>query len=64
MAAKPPIAMRLNKRRFRQVTQAVFDEAFASGGAIQAEAYASGEPQEAMRRFFANRAERRKQRRG
>ena len=64
MAAKPPIAMRLNKHRFRQVTQAVFDAAFAEGGAIQAEAYASGEPQEAMRRFFADRAERRKQRRG
>jgi enoyl-CoA hydratase len=64
MAAKPPIAMRLNKGRFRQVTQATFDEAFAGGGAIQAEAYASGEPQEAMRRFFADRAERRKQRRG
>jgi len=64
MAAKPPIAMRLNKRRFRQVTQAVFDEAFAGGGAIQAEAYASGEPQDAMRRFFAERAERRRQRGG
>ncbi len=59
LASKPPIAMRLNKRRFRQVTQAEFDEAFRSGGSIQAEAYASGEPQEAMRRFFAERAERR-----
>jgi enoyl-CoA hydratase/carnithine racemase len=62
MAAKPPIAMRLNKRRFREVTQATFDEAFAGGGAIQAEAYASGEPQEAMRRFFAERSERRSRR--
>ena len=60
MAAKPPIAMRLNKQRFRQVTQEAFDEAFRNGGRIQAEAYASGEPQETMRRFFAERAARRK----
>jgi enoyl-CoA hydratase/carnithine racemase len=62
MADKPPIAMRLNKRRFRQVTQDAFDEAFRNGGAIQAEAYASGEPQETMRKFFAERAARRKAR--
>jgi len=31
-------------------------------GAIQAEAYASGEPQETMRKFFAERAARRKAR--
>jgi enoyl-CoA hydratase len=60
MAAKPPIAMRLNKQRFRQVTQEAFDEAFRNGGRIQAEAYASGEPQATMRRFFAERAARRK----
>jgi enoyl-CoA hydratase/carnithine racemase len=64
MAGKPPIAMRLNKRRFRQVTQHTFDEAFVGGGDIQAEAYASGEPQAAMRRFFAERAERRRSRGG
>ena len=62
MASKPVIAFRLNKRRFRQVTQEAFDEAFRNGGAIQAEAYASGEPQETMRRFFIERAARRKAR--
>ena len=62
MAAKPVIAFRLNKQRFRQVTQEAFDEAFRNGGRIQAEAYASGEPQETMRRFFAERAARRKAR--
>lgn len=62
MASKPPIAMRLNKQRFRQVTQPAFDEAFDNGGVYQSEAYASGEPQEAMRRFFAERAARRKAR--
>jgi enoyl-CoA hydratase/carnithine racemase len=58
MAAKPPIAMRLTKRSLRELTQAAYDDAFRRGGAIQAEAYASGEPQEAMRRFFAERAAR------
>lgn len=59
LAEKPPIAMRLNKQRLRQVTQDAFDEAFKNGGAYQAEAFASGEPQEAMRNFFAERAKRR-----
>ena len=59
MAAKPVTAFRLNKQRFRQVTQEAFDEAFRNGGKYQAEAYASGEPQETMRRFFADRAARR-----
>jgi len=61
LAAKPPIAMRLTKRRFREVTQDAYEEAFANGAVIQEEAYASGEPQAAMREFFAVRAERRKQ---
>lgn len=59
LADKPPIAMRLNKHRLRQVTQEAFDEAFKNGGAYQAEAFASGEPQAAMRAFFAERAKRR-----
>lgn len=58
MASKPPIAMRLNKKRFRQVTQQAYEEAFANGAAYQVEAYASGEPQAAMRAFFAARAKR------
>jgi enoyl-CoA hydratase/carnithine racemase len=62
MAAKPAMAMRLTKARFRQVTQPAFDEAFANGGVYQAEAFASGEPQAAMRVFFAERAARRKAR--
>jgi len=53
---KPPTALRLTKQWFQEMTQAAFDEAFAKGGAIQAEAYASGEPQAAMRKFFAERA--------
>lgn len=58
LASKPPIAMRLTKRSLRELTEAAYEDAFARGGAIQAEAYASGEPQAAMRRFFAERAKR------
>jgi enoyl-CoA hydratase/carnithine racemase len=64
LAAKPAIAMRLSKARLRQVTQPAFDEAFANGGAYQAEAFASGEPQAAMRAFFTERARRRQAREG
>ncbi|MSO92826.1 MAG: enoyl-CoA hydratase/isomerase family protein [Rhodospirillales bacterium] len=56
LASKPATAMRLTKKWFRALTQPQYDNAFANGAAIQAEAYASGEPQEAMRRFFAERA--------
>lgn len=59
LASKPPIAMRLTKRRLREMARAVYENALAAGGAIQAEAYASGEPQEAMRLFFDERAKRR-----
>jgi hypothetical protein len=62
VAAKPAIAMRLTKARFRQVTQPAFEEAFENGGVYQTEAFASGEPQAAMRAFFAARAARRKAR--
>ena len=55
LAAKPPMAMRLNKRRFRQVSQPDFDEAFEQGAAIEAEAFAAGEPQASMQAFFDER---------
>lgn len=58
LGAKPPMAMRLNKRRFREMTQGAFDEAFAAGAAIEAQAFAAGEPQEEMQKFFAQRAAR------
>lgn len=59
LAAKPPIAMRLNKRFFREMTEAAFQHAIEVGRGIQREAYGSGEPQEWMAKFFAER-ERRK----
>jgi enoyl-CoA hydratase len=55
LAAKPKIAMRLNRQRFREITQPDFDDAFEAGSRIEREAFASGEPQAEMERFFAER---------
>lgn len=49
-------AMRLTKRRFRELTQPGFDAALATAKKTQKEAYESGEPQAAMKRFFEARA--------
>ena len=49
-------ALRLTKRRFRELTQPGFDAALDAARQIQKEAYESGEPQAAMRRFFEARA--------
>lgn len=59
LADKPPVAMRLNKQRFREVTEAGFRDCLAAGARIQPEAYASGEPARMMEAFFAARAARR-----
>jgi enoyl-CoA hydratase/carnithine racemase len=48
--------VRLTKRRFRELTQPGFDAALEAARRIQKEAYASGEPQAAMRRFFEARS--------
>lgn len=56
LAAKPPVAMKLNKQRFRHLTEQGFLEAEAAGREIHAEAFASGEPQAMMARFLADRA--------
>jgi enoyl-CoA hydratase/carnithine racemase len=45
-------ATRLTKRRFRELTQPGFDAALAAAKRSQREAYESGEPQAAMKRFF------------
>ena len=55
LASKPAIAIRLNKRRFREVTEPAFQNACESGKRIQREAYASGEPQRFMAKFFEDR---------
>lgn len=52
LAAKSPVAMRLTKQRFREASQAGFDAAFEAFARLQAEAFASGEPQAVMAKFF------------
>lgn len=56
LASKPPVAMRLNRQRIAEVTQAGYDETMKSGIRIQVEAYETGEPQAMMAEFFAKRA--------
>ncbi|MGX5733230.1 enoyl-CoA hydratase/isomerase family protein [Bosea thiooxidans] len=58
LAGKAPVAMRLNKARFRQVTEESFRECLAAGIRTQREAYATGEPARMMEEFLAKRAAR------
>jgi enoyl-CoA hydratase/carnithine racemase len=53
-----PTVLRLTKQRFRELTQPGFDAALVAAKKIQKEAYESGEPQAAMKRFFDARASR------
>ncbi|MER9638549.1 enoyl-CoA hydratase/isomerase family protein [Mesorhizobium sp. M0228] len=55
LAAKPPVAMKLNKRRFAEMTERTFEDALAAGLKAQHESYVSGEPQRYMEAFFAER---------
>lgn len=55
LASKPPVAMRLDKQRFREMTQASFDDSIIAGIRIQAESYATGEPARMMEEFFKKR---------
>jgi enoyl-CoA hydratase/carnithine racemase len=47
-----PTAMRLTKQRFRALTDDAFESALPAAIELQKQAYASGEPQAAMRRFL------------
>jgi len=58
LAGKAPVAMRLNKARFREVTEESFRECLAAGIRTQREAYATGEPARMMVAFLAARAAR------
>lgn len=60
LASKPPVAMKLNKQRFRELTEASFRECLAAGAEAQKAAYGSGEPAIMMERFFAERAARKR----
>jgi enoyl-CoA hydratase/carnithine racemase len=59
LAAKPRVAMRLNRQRFAETNEAGFQEALTAARRISAEAFASGEPQAMMARFFEARRARR-----
>ena len=48
LAANPGTAFKLTKQRFREMTQAGFDEACAAGARYQAACYAAGEPQRVL----------------
>jgi enoyl-CoA hydratase/carnithine racemase len=61
LAEKPPVAMRLNKQRFREMTEAGFRDCLEAGMRIQREAFATGEPARMMEAFFASRAGRKNQ---
>jgi len=56
LASKPPVAMRLNRQRFREMTEEGFRDCLAAGIRIQREAYASGEPARMMEQFLARKA--------
>jgi enoyl-CoA hydratase len=58
MAKLAPTAMRLTKQRFRKLTQPGFEAALEEAKVAQKEAYASGEPQAAMRKFLEARTSR------
>ena len=58
LAGKPPVAMCLNKARFREVTEESFRECLAAGIRNQRAAYATGEPARMMEEFLAKRAAR------
>jgi enoyl-CoA hydratase/carnithine racemase len=59
LANKPAVAMRLDKKRFREVTEASFQEALDAAVRYHHESYATGEPQTTMENFLEQRAARR-----
>lgn len=58
LADKPPLAMKLNKARFREVTEATFQDALAAGIRNQRISYADGEPNRMMEAFLEERRRR------
>ena len=60
LAAKPPIAMRLIKKRFKEVTEESFQEAMDAAVRYHQESFATGEPQAFMLKFLDEHAVRHK----
>jgi enoyl-CoA hydratase/carnithine racemase len=59
LASKPPVAMRLTKQRFREVTEKGLEDVLEAAARIHREGYATGEPQEVMKKFLEKRAAKR-----
>lgn len=55
LAALPTTAIRATKQRFKEKTQAEFEEACSAGIRYQLECYSSGEPQQVMSTFLERR---------
>ena len=55
LGAKPPVAMRLDKQRFKEMTEASFRETIDAAIRLHKESYATGEPQRMMEAFFEKR---------
>jgi enoyl-CoA hydratase/carnithine racemase len=55
-AAKPSVAWRRTKARFREIALAGFDEVFRAGVLGQQEAYAKGQPQAVIDAFFSKKS--------
>jgi enoyl-CoA hydratase/carnithine racemase len=55
LGSLPKTAIRLTKRRFRDITQGAFDEVCVAGIAAQIECYGEGEPQAMMAHFLERR---------
>ena len=53
LASRPATAFRFTKQRFREMTQAGFDEACSAGARYQAACYAAGEPQRVLAQRLA-----------
>jgi len=52
LAAKPPLAFKLNKQRFCAATQASFDETMEAARLLHRQAFDAGEPQRVMGEFL------------
>jgi enoyl-CoA hydratase/carnithine racemase len=59
LASKPPVAMRLTKQRFREVTEKGLEDVLEAAARIHREGYATGEPQAVMKKFLEKRAAKR-----
>jgi enoyl-CoA hydratase/carnithine racemase len=52
LAAQPPLAVSMTKRRYREVTQAGFESASDASVRAAVESFSHGEPQAAMKKFL------------